>query len=78
MADIRSTYINERQVKVFMDRHELQRVVREYALKQVGYDPEAKNLTVTVKFEDETEGSPSYRVGTKVQVEITEALLADR
>ncbi|AWN55052.1 hypothetical protein [Methylobacterium sp. 17Sr1-1] len=77
MADIRSTYIHERQVKCFIDRHELERVVREHALRQAGYDPAAKNLTVKVKFEDDTEGSPSYKVGTKVRVEIVEALLAD-
>lgn len=77
MADIRSAYIHERQVQYFIDRHELERVVREHALRQVGYDPEAKNLTVKVKFEDETQGSPSYKVGTKARVEIVEALLPD-
>lgn len=77
MADIRNAYIHERQVQCFIDRHELERVVREHALRQVGYDPEAKNLTVKVKFEDATEGSPSYKVGTKARVEIVEALLPD-
>jgi hypothetical protein len=77
MADIRSTYIHERQVKCFINRHELERVVREHALRQAGYDPEAKSLTVKVTFEDETQGSPSYTVGTKARIDITEALLAD-
>ncbi|MGE7416732.1 hypothetical protein [Methylobacterium tarhaniae] len=64
-------------MQCFIDRHELERVVREHAFRQVGYDPGAKNLTVKVKCEDATEGSPSYKVGTKARVEITEALLVD-
>ncbi len=76
MADIRSTLIHELQIKCFIGRKELEQVVREHALRQAGYDPQAKNLTVKVTFEDEKEGSPSYTVGTKARVEITEALQA--
>lgn len=74
MADVRSTYVHERRINCFLDRHELTRVVREYAVRQAGLHPGAPNLTVKVKFEDETEGSPSYTVGTKARVEIVEAL----
>lgn len=77
MADIRSKHIHERQIDVYLDRHELARVVWDYVAKQAGLDPEAKNLTRKVTFEDATEGSPSYRVGTKAKVAIVEALKGD-
>ncbi|MFE1601594.1 hypothetical protein [Methylobacterium sp. ID0610] len=77
MADVRSTYIHRREVRCFIDRRELERVVREHAARQAGYDPAASGLTFKVRFEDETEGSPSYKVGTKAVVEIVEELQAD-
>lgn len=77
MAHITNTHVHERRVLCLLDRHELTRLVKDYAARQAGLDPEAKNLTFKVSFPDASEGSPSNKVGTEAKVEIVEALLGE-
>ncbi len=53
-------------------------IVRAVAAKMdqpVRFNPDSGNVTAVVRFEDETEGSPAYTVGTKAIVSVTEDLL---
>ncbi|MDP4024448.1 hypothetical protein Q8W71_17625 [Methylobacterium sp. NEAU 140] len=74
MPDIRREVIHRQDVRCFIGKAELEALVGRYALEQAGYAPDAPNLKVKVTFEDETAGSPSYRIGTKAKVEIVETL----
>lgn len=69
---------HKRETRVVIDRHELRKIIAEHARKGAGLprceDDEAGAWPTTAKvtLEDETEGSPSYVVGTKAVIVLTE------
>ena len=62
--------IHVREAKIRLDRKTLERIVLEYALRQVGFFPEATKAEI--RFTDATEGSPPYKVGTECVVGLSE------
>lgn len=70
-----ATEVHERRHRVLLDRHQLQGVVTEAVCKEIGVSPKRAGVTVTIKFEDATEGSPSYKVGTKAVIDVVEDML---
>lgn len=62
--------VHVRTCHVCIDRATLTRLVKDYAIAQVGFSPEVTDFDV--KFQDATEGSPAYRVGTECVVVMTE------
>lgn len=42
--------------------------------RSVRPNPDCKSVTAVVRFEEETEGSPAYKTGTKAFISITEDL----
>lgn len=62
--------VHVRQATVRLDRKTLERIVREYAMQQVGFH--AGVTKAEISFPDATEGSPAYKVGTECVVALTE------
>ncbi len=77
MARVRSTEVHERRHRVIFDRHELGRIVAEAVAKELGIIPTKPGLGMKFSFEDETEGSPGYKVGTGVIVDVVEDLATE-
>lgn len=75
MSRIITTEVNERRHRVIIDRHELKRIVAAAVCEQLGIRPGAHGQTMDFEFKDETEGSPSYKVGTGCIVDVVENLL---
>lgn len=75
MSKIVTTEVNERRHRVIIDRHELKRIVAAAVCEQLGIRPGAHGQSIDFKFQDETEGSPAYRVGTGVIVDVVENLM---
>lgn len=70
MTKARITEKHERTIVRTFGRHELSSLLEGAALAECpGHDGLTRK--VEVQFEDETEGSPAYRVGTKATVKIT-------
>ena len=65
---IKETHIRECVIRI--DRRNLERIVREYAMKQVGFSEFATKAEI--RFPDATEGSPAYKVGTECVVVLRE------
>lgn len=66
--DIKETHVRECVIRI--DRRTLERIVREYAMKQVGFAEYATKAEI--RFPDATEGSPAYKVGTECVVVLRE------
>lgn len=67
----RITECHERTIVRTFSKAELEGLVRKALYEELGderWDGEPK---VAIRFEDETAGSPSYRVGTKATIEVT-------
>ena len=62
--------IHVRKARILLDRRTLERLVREYAMEQVGFTPFA--TTAEISFPDAKEGSPPYKVGTECIVDLSE------
>lgn len=62
--------VHVRQATIRLDRKTLERLVREYAMQQVGFTPMATKAEI--RFPDATEGSPAYKVGTECVVALSE------
>lgn len=62
--------IHIRKAHVLIDKEAMRKLVKEHAIAQVGFYPEATEFEI--KFQDATEGSPAYRVGTECVVVMTE------
>jgi hypothetical protein len=71
-----SVEIHQRKVTCRFDRVDLRLLVAEAAAKAAGVELSGPGVDFDVKFEDVTEGSPSYRVGTKATATITIDMLA--
>ena len=59
-----------RKCRVVIDKRTLERIVREWAMQQVGFREYATGAEIS--FSDATEGSPAYKVGTYCTVDLTE------
>lgn len=68
------TEIHEREVFAYLDRQELARLVAQHVAGPHSIDLADKAIAFEVEFLEETEGSPSYRVGTAAKVRITQKL----
>ena len=69
-----TTAVHERKHRILIDAKSLKQIIAERAAKAVNGHPDVTGAGVTykVEFEDETEGSPPYKVGTKCVVTIIE------
>ncbi len=65
------TETHEREVYAYLDRHELARLVASHVAGPHAIDLADKAVAFKVEFPEETEGSPSYRIGTAAKVRIT-------
>jgi len=65
------TETHERRATVLFDHKTLDRMIRAEALRLCGM-AESDAVTVSIKIEDETTGSPAYRIGTKARVTVVE------
>lgn len=73
-----TTEAHQRLHRVLIDHKDLEAIVAKAAADHVEFcKPKigSRGVTFKVTFEDATEGSPAYRVGTKAIVIITEDLL---
>lgn len=59
-----------RKCRVVIDKRTLERLVRDWAMKQAGFYEDATGAEI--RFPDATEGSPAYKVGTYCTVDLTE------
>lgn len=66
--DIKETHV--RECVICIDRRALERIVQEYAMQKVGFAEYATKAEI--RFQDATEGSPAYRVGTECVVVLRE------
>lgn len=78
MTKLNTKEVHERRVRRIFDRHELEsiisHVVHHEIRDEVGPDDDVVAVDYQLTFEDETEGSPSYKVGTRCIVDVIEAL----
>lgn len=76
MMKIDQQTTHSRTVRILLDSKELtDLIVRAVAAKMdrhVRFNPDSKSVTAQIRFEDETEGSPPYKVGTKASILIIE------
>jgi hypothetical protein len=71
------TIVHRREIRRRFDRHEIRRLLAEIAARDAGIaDLSGSGIDFKVEFHDETEGSPSYRVGIRAVVSITQELSA--
>lgn len=63
--------VHRRTITAQFNRCEVIEVLTRAAIDQAGIKSLPTGSDVKVTFEDETEGSPAYRVGTKAKVVIT-------
>lgn len=72
---IQITEVHERNYRRLFGRHELQRLLVEAIARELDIPvSDLETAKVEVDYEDETEGSPSYKVGTRARVHITRKL----
>jgi len=74
MSKATTTEVHERKHRRPIDRRELERIVGDAVLAELGIRC-APWVKVTIRFEDQTEGSPAYRVGTRAVVDVIEDLM---
>lgn len=71
MNKARVTERHERTIVRTFGRAELEEIVRKALYEELTEEERwPAEPKVTIRFEDETEGSPSYRVGTKATIEV--------
>ena len=73
-----STEAHARSHRILIDHKDLETLVAKAAAEHVEFNKPKigrPGVTFKVTFEDETEGSPAYRVGTKAIVVISEDLM---
>lgn len=75
MPEARITETHERKAVRLFDRHELARILADLVAAEVGMPTgQRDDVKVEVRFEDQTEGSPAYKVGTRAVVTVTQTL----
>jgi len=72
---VQITEVHERKYHRLFGRHELRRLLVEAVARELDIPAsDLETATVEIVYEDETEGSPSYKVGTRARVGITRKL----
>lgn len=66
--------VHERRHRRVIGRSELECIIADAVLKDLGVR-RAQGVKVTIRYEDETAGSPPYKVGTKAIVDIVENMM---
>lgn len=78
MSKLNAKEVHERRVRRIFNRHELESVLGHIVHHEIrdefGPDVDVVAVDYKLTFEDETEGSPSYKVGTRCIVDVTERL----
>lgn len=80
MSKLNTSEVHERRVRRIIDRHELESILGNMVHHEIrdehGPDDDVVAVGYKLTFEDETEGSPSYKVGTRCIVDVVERLAA--
>lgn len=78
MSKINTKEVHERRVRRIFTRHELESVLGHIVHHEIrdeyGPDTDVAAVDYKLTFEDETEGSPPYKVGTRCIVDVIEKL----
>lgn len=78
MTKLNAKEVHERRVRRIFNRHELESVLGHLVHHEIrdeyGPDADVEAVDYKLTFEDETEGSPSYKVGTRCIVDVVERL----
>lgn len=77
MKDVVTTETHVRKHQAFVPAAELERIIADAICKKLARGPDSPlgpGVSFKVLFEDETAGSPPYKIGTKATVTITEDL----
>ena len=70
MSDHKITEKHVRECRIIIGRHKLARLIEDHVLAATGFSRDASKLEIV--FDDEMEGSPGYRVGTRCVVKLVE------
>jgi hypothetical protein len=77
MSKLNTSEVHERRHRRIFDRHELESIITNWVhheIADMNLAGEVKAVDFKLTFEDETEGSPGYKVGTKCIVDVIEKL----
>lgn len=78
MTKLNTKEVHERRVRRIFNRHELESIISHMVHHEIrdefGPDDDVEAVDYKLTFEDETEGSPSYKVGTRCIVDVIEVL----
>lgn len=77
MSKLNTSEVHERRHRRIFGRHELESIITNWVYHEINdmkLGGEVKAVDYKLKFEDETEGSPSYKVGTRCIVDVVEKL----
>lgn len=77
MSKLNTKEVHERRHRRILDRRELESVITHviwHEITDLALPGNVLAIDFSLKFEDETEGSPSYKVGTKCIVDVVERL----
>lgn len=81
MSKLNTREVHERRHRRIFDKRELESIITNFVHHEIADQNlvgEVKAVEYTLKFEDQTEGSPSYKVGTKCIVDVVEVLAEPR
>ena len=71
MGKIERRTVHEDHIEARLNSQELNAVILENVAKRANITLGRRGVTTKITFEDETEGSPPYKVGTRAKVSIT-------
>lgn len=78
MSKLNSKEVHERRHRRILNRHELESIIGHMVHHEIrdefGPDDDVDAVDYKLTFEDETEGSPGYKVGTRCIVDVVERL----
>lgn len=78
MSKLNSKEVHERRHRRILSRHDLESIISNMVHHEIrdehGDDSDVLSVDYKLTFEDETEGSPGYKVGTRCIVDVVEAL----
>lgn len=77
MSKLNTREVHERRHRRIFDRRELESIIINFVHHEIAdqhLSGELKSVDYKLTFEDQTEGSPSYKVGTKCIVDVIEVL----
>lgn len=78
MNKLHTKEVHERRHRRILDRRELESIISNMVHHEIrdaqGSDDDVVSVAYKLTFEDETEGSPSYKVGTRCIVDVIEVL----